>query len=483
MGHGHHIEIKQESFTVPAKGKQFAIILMIVGLILTGIGIATIDKSGKSEHNATTTEATHGKDNHGNGHEAPASHAEGHDNHLTANSPAHTVEHAEEHGNVDTEKFGPRMEYKEENKPWITKIWANLLVAGYFFTMVSLCALFWYAVQYAANAGWSVAIKRVPEAMYTFIPIAFGVLMIAVLLGKNDIYHWVHYEHLHLKPGQPGYDPILAGKSAFLNTGLLFGLPIILVTVWVLIGRKLRKLSLQEDNATKGDTFFFKKSIRFSAAFLVVFGFTISIVAWLFIMSVDAHWYSTIFGVYNFATSWVSSIAFIALFVTYLRSQGYLGLVTQEHMHDLGKFMFAFTVFWAYIWLFQYLLIWYAAIPEEMMYYQIRFEDYKYNFLGNFVVNFVLPFAFLLMRSAKRNPKIMVAIACIMVMGHYYDVWFMVFPGVFGLNQQIGLLELGIFMLFAGLFVYWVLNQLTKRGLVAINHPFLEESVYHDVGV
>jgi len=343
--------------------------------------------------------------------------------------------------------------------------------------------LFWYAIQYAANAGWSVVIKRIPEAIYTFIPIGFVVVLIALLLGKDNIYHWAHYEHLGLNPGDAGYDRVLAGKSGFLNTAMLFVFPTVLVILWVFLGNKLRKLSLSEDSAPKGDVSYFKKSIRFSAGFLVTFGFLISILAWLFIMSVDAHWYSTIFGVYNFATSWVSAIAFIALILMYVKSQGYLSIANKEHQHDLGKFMFAFTVFWAYIWLFQYLLIWYAHIPEEMMYYQIRYENYKPFFLGNFILNFALPFLFLLMRSAKRNKWVFPAIASLMILGHYFDVWFMVMPGVFGPGVHIGLLDIGIFVFFLGLFVFWILNQLQKRGLVAINHPYLEESVYHETGV
>jgi len=500
MGHGHKIEIKQENFTVPGKAKQFAMIFMILGLILTGIGIFTLDGNESNHAEVNNTHATVTLKvpvvevvNHEDGHEASA---EGHEHSEVSegkNGHSHDMdndhgEHAAavshgEHHNVETEQFGPRMEYHAQDKPASTKIWANLLTAGYYFFMVSLCALFWYAIQYAANAGWSVSIKRVPEAIYTFFPIAFVVLIIAAFLGKDDIYHWAHYEHLGLKPGDTGYDKVLDGKSGFLNTGMLFILPTILVAIWYFLGNKMRKLSLAEDTANAGDVTFFRKTTRLSAGFLVLFGFTISIVAWLFIMSVDAHWYSTIFGVYNFATSWVSSISVILIFVLYLKSQGHLNLVNKEHQHDLGKFMFAFTVFWAYIWLFQYLLIWYAHIPEEMMYYQLRFEQYKTYFLANFVINFVLPFAFLLMRTAKRTNAVIISIGALLFVGHYFDVWFMVMPGVFGPGMHIGLLDIGIFVFFTGLFVYWVLNQLTKRGLVAVNHPYLEESVYHDTGV
>ena len=357
------------------------------------------------------------------------------------------------------------------------------MIVGYFFLMISLVSLMWYAIQYVANAGWSVGIKRVPEAIMTFMPVPFVVLMIALFLGKNDIYHWAHYEHLGLKPSDVGFDPILAGKSGFLNSTMLFVFPTVLVAIWYLLMRKLRSLSLAEDTAPKGDLSFFKTSIRFSAAYAVIFGFTMSIIAWLLIMSVDAHWYSTIFGFYNFVTHWVTMITIMAFIVAYIKKEGYLGIVNNEHMHDLGKFMFAFTVFWAYLWLSQYLLIWYAQIPEEMSYYQIRFENYKFNFLLNFFMCFCIPFLGLLMRSAKRNRYVLAIIGSIMIFGHYHDLWLMVFPGVFGSGMQFGFLELGVFLTMSGLFVYWVFTALTKRGLVAINHPFLDESVHHYVGV
>lgn len=475
MGSHHHISIEQEQFVVPQKAKTFAIVLMVIGLICTGIGLVTLPKSGATSHNEAKVE-------HATTHEqaAPA-HSNGAEAHASVGAAAH------EEGNMKSEKFGLRAEYHPHEKSAMTYVWANLLIVGYFFLIISLAALFFVAVQYIANAGWSAAIKRVPEAIYTFFPVAFIVVLVVLVIAKNDLYHWAHYEHQshaeHLKPGMPGYDSILEGKKGFLNSTMLIAFPAVLVAIWFLIGRKLRSLSVQEDVAEKGSTFFFKKSIRWSAGMAVVYGFSFSVLAWLIMMSIDAHWYSTIFGVYNFATGWVTSLTVICLFVVYLRSKGFLKIVTDEHVHDLGKFMFAFSIFWTYIWTSQYLLIWYAHIPEEMAYYQIRFENYKFNFLVNVFLNFLCPFLLLMMRNAKRNPTVLAITGFILILGHYNDVWLMVIPGVFGPGKQIGFLEIGFLTLFAGIFVYWVLIALTKRGLIAVNHPYIEESAHHDVGV
>lgn len=466
MAHGKHIEIAQEQFAVPSRAKTIAILLSVVGLVLSGIGIATMDRSDVA--------VSHGHEVHSvAGNEAAAEHHAGAEESHKAEASATDV-------NPD---FPNRAVYEKQNKPWMTRVYSSLMIVTYYLFLITLAGMFFLVVQYIANAGWSAAIKRVPEAIFTFFPVAFILLFLVILVSKNDIYHWAHYEHLHLAKGAEGYDPVLAGKSGFLNTTVLLAFPTVLALIWILIGRKLRSLSVQEDAAEKGETKFFKKSIVWSAAFALIFGFLLSVVAWLYIMSIDAHWFSTIFGVYNFATGWVSALTVICLFVIYLKSQGYLKIVSNEHVHDLGKFMFAFSIFWAYIWISQYLLIWYAHIPEEMAYYQIRYEQYKPYFMVNLALNFFTPFLILMMRNAKRNKWVLGIAGTLMLLGHYNDIWLMVMPGVYGPGMNISMLDIGLLLFFAGVFIYWVLIALTKRGLIAVNHPYIEESAHHDVGV
>ena len=503
----HAVEITKEQFTVPGKAKMLALGTLIIGAVLTIIGVFTLpadshdkhasnggvvkvatvanpqDTGAKADAAHTATVPGHGTDSAaphaaaaaGHGHDAGHGHGDAH-----AADPNLIVDNA---GHVT---LLPKPTHKDpaHAKPAMTRFWANLLVNGYFFLVISIAALFFVAVNYIANAGWSAAIKRVPEAMYTFIPVGLVAVLAVIIFARYDIYHWAHYEHLNPAKGSADYDKILAGKSGFLNSNFLIVGTILFVSIYYLFGLKLRSLSAQEDNTQKGDTSFFRKMTRFSAAFTVIYGFSISVLAWLLIMSIDAHWYSTIFGVYNFATAWVTSLTLICCFVLFLRSAGYLKIVSDEHIHDLGKFMFAFSIFWTYIWLSQLLLIWYAQIPEEVAYYYDRFNDpqFKIQFFANLVMNFIAPFLILMTRNNKRNPITLGIVAVILLIGHWNDVYLMVMPGSIGSAAQIGVLEVGMFLFFLGLFVYWVLQALTKRSLIAVNHPYIEESAYHDVG-
>lgn len=459
MSHGHDIHIHQETYQFKGKAKTFSLALLVIGLVLTVIGIFTLPKT--ETHHAEASVA-----------ESVAEHA------AEITHPGKNI-HGVDIGHADEVLYPIAQEHA---KPWYTRVYMNLLLNGYFLLLISICGLFFFALQYIANAGWATVLLRVPMAMSTIFPIGALIILAVFLIDGQNIYHWVHYEHLHLTKNDPGFDKILDNKSWFLNTktalGFLIGIPVI----WFLFGTKLRGMSYRED--TEGGMTFFNKSIRYGAAFVFIFAFSLSILSWVVNMSMDAHWYSTIFSVYNFATGWVSCIAIIILFILYLKRNGYMALVTDEHIHDLGKFMFAFSIFWAYLWLSQFLLIWYANIPEESVYYYKRWEmPFKINFFANLILNFLIPFLVLMTRNNKRNPKILTFVAIVILIGHWNDLYLMLMPGSLDKQAGIGLLEIGMTMAFVGLFIFWVLSALAKRGLVPVKHPYIEESAHHDVGV
>jgi hypothetical protein len=459
MGHHYITEIRDEKFEFTTKSRIIVTVVFIVGLILAAIGAMNVKSNW--DHTAKDAHASHA--------EAPAAHDGGH----AAAAPAEDAHAKDAHA-------GGGAHHHE--KSWVTRVWANFVMNSYYFMLFSVGALFFIAVNYAANSGWSTLLKRVAEAVSGYLPVAFITIGAVVLFGKGEIYHWYQYLSQGLKEGQDGYDAILAGKTWFLNNNFFtFGV-IIIIGLWILFRTLLRRASLKEDN--EGGMIQYLKSIRLSAAFLVIFAFSFSILSWMIMMSIDAHWFSTIFSVYNFAIAFVTGLTVLMFFTLYLKSKGYLEIVSDEVIHDLGKFMFAFSIFWAYIWLAQFLLIWYANLPEEVVYYDARLtEQFKPLFLTNVVMNFALPFLILMMRNAKRNPKVLLVAGSIILLGHWLDMYLMVMPGTLGDKSGFGLLEIGMTIAFAGLFIYVVLQGLSKANLIAKNHPFLLESANHDVGV
>jgi Ni/Fe-hydrogenase subunit HybB-like protein len=197
-------------------------------------------------------------------------------------------------------------------------------------------------------------------------------------------------------------------------------------------------------------------------------------------MSIDAHWYSTMYSWYTFASTFVSGMSLIALFVVYLKNNDYLEDTTDEQLHDLGKFMFAFSVFWTYLWYSQFMLIWYANIPEETTYFKPRMQGpYRGVFFLNLIVNFILPFLLLMRRGSKRNYTTITFVAVLIILGHWIDFFQMVMPGSMGEHYSLGWFEFGILALYAGLIMHFVGKGLSSRPLVPKYHPFLKESIIH----
>jgi hypothetical protein len=361
-----------------------------------------------------------------------------------------------------------------------THFWAVLLQNSVFFLLIVNASMFFICATTLAMGGWQVAFRRVPEAISTLVPV-FGVLALVVFIGiifggQDHVYHWINKEHV-------AHDSILKGKSGFLNPTFFFVWTLITLGVWSGVGYKMRQLSARTDEPMDLDEAksWVRTNTVWASVFTVFFGLTVaSTIPWLWLMSIDAHWYSTMYSWYTFASTFVSGMSLIAIFVVYLKSQDYLEYVNEEHLHDLGKFMFAFSIFWTYLWYSQFMLIWYANIPEETVYFKPRMQGpYTWVFYLNLILNFVLPFLLLMRKSSKRSFTTMAYLGVLIIVGHWIDFFQMVMPGTVGEHYTLGWFEFGTLALYAGLIMLLVGRALVGKPLVAKYHPFLKESVIH----
>jgi len=382
----------------------------------------------------------------------------------------------------------------------VERTFANLLLNGYYFACVCICGIFFCAVQYVAQAGWSASILRVPQAFAKTLPVAAVILLVIIGCGigfthsgpneegKQTILPYL-YKVWALKgvttPGDPNYNAVIAGKSGYLNVLFFFIRLVIYLGSYSIIGRLLVKYSNNEDEL--GGMFNYNKSFNISVLFLLIFGFTVPLFAFDTIMSLEAHWFSTMFGWYNFAALWVSGLSVITLTIIILRENGYLEWVTEDHLHNLGQLMFGFSVFWTYLWFAQFLLTWYANLPEEAAYFYKRWEpQFKPWFWLNIIVNFLTPLLVLMSRDSKRMVKVLKVACIILICGHWLDYFQMIMPGTVGplsvWYHEIGPIEICAFIGFVGLFTFAMLTSLSKfKSLVPKKHPLLEESLHHHI--
>lgn len=436
-----------EHFEFTATAKKKLLIAIGVGAILLAIGIfglssgsALFDPALDSGHHDSTA-----------GTELVSSH-DGHDDHDSS------------HG-----------------YHWSKRIKAVLWHTNIYFIGIAIVGLFFYSIQLVTWAGWSALVKRVFLSLGSFVPVAGVLLVVYFLLFKHDIFHWTHDGIM--EEGRDNYDKIIAGKSWYLTETFVLVRTIIYIAGWVLFGWFLTKEARLQDES--GDLLHHNRGINIAGGFIVFFGVSSSMCSWDWIMSIDTHWFSTMFGWYVFSSWFVSGLAVMTLIIIELKKAGYLEKVNENHIHDMGKFVFAFSIFWTYIWFAQFILYWYSNIPEEGIWF---IERMWYNngvylpmFIINLVINFVFPFFFLMTRDAKRQ-SVWLKVACIaVIIGHWFDTYLMVAPGILkehgGLNFGTIFIEGGIALIYVGLFGYVVLRNLSKLPLIAKNDPMLEESI------
>ncbi len=360
--------------------------------------------------------------------------------------------------------------------------WGTLLYNSIFFLLTCNACMFFICATTLAMGGWQMTFHRITEAISSLVPI-FGTIAVAlmfflVLTDKSYIYHWADSKEVQ-------GSEILKGKSGFLNPVFFIIWTLLTVGIWSLLGARMRKMSSEADDPSlkdqqNGKSFIWRNTVT-AGMFIVWFALTVgSVTPWLWMMSLDAEWYSTMYSWYTFASSFVAGMSLVAIWVIYLKNKGYLEYTNEEHLHDIGKFMFAFSIFWIYLWFSQYMLIWYSNQPEETIYFKSRVQgDFKGVFFLNIIINFVCPILILMKRSAKRNYTLMTFMAVLILFGHWIDFYQMVMGSVSKNENTLSWLDFGIAALYVGMIIFFVGRSLVKKPLIAKYHPFMKESIIH----
>lgn len=364
------------------------------------------------------------------------------------------------------------------------RLWLNWLVGQNYLLSLALGAMFFIAISYVTKAGWHTVVRRVPEAMGATLPVA-ALLTVPLLFVLPSIYDWAatpaadvaaHTAHVgeavaHAAPANAD-----TSKATWLSTPFFIVRLVIYFAVWSFLTMLILRESRRQDD--DGNVAHTHRNVAHSALFLVAFGVTFSIASFDLIMSLESHWFSTIFGVYCFAGAFLSALAVMTLLVINLRRWGVLPHVKPDHLHNLGKLVFAFSTFWAYIWFSQYMLIWYSNIPEETSYYLTRAgENWELLFLANLAVNWIIPFLVLLPRPAKRNETLL-AYVCVLVIGaQWLDRYLMVMPAHNPGGAVFGLLEIGLMIGAVGAFALAFFHAFGRHATMPVNDPYLDESL------
>jgi hypothetical protein len=390
--------------------------------------------------------------------------------------------------------------------------WTNLLHNSVFFLGISFVTLFLYSASTTAWGGWFVGFKRVWEAMFGNMLLFGGIFLVLIVggtvFGFHHLYHWA-------EPGVVENDTILKGKAGFLNKTTYGIASLVIIGIWAFFASKLRGLSLQEDR--DGGLEAYDKIKYWAAAFMPVGAATSAFAIWWWLMSLDAHWFSTMYAWQGTSSFLVSAVAITVLTLIFLKKVGYMEHISEDHLHDLGKYMFAFSVFWTYLWFSQFMLIWYCNNGEETVYFKTRLDHFPALFYGNLLVNFVAPFFILLKNDNKRRFGVLTFAACLLLFGHWMDFFQMIKPAIWeslefghahvaaaaegahegakatheaaehtGYTYNMGfrfpgLVELGTFVGFASLYLFGMFRNLAAASMVPANDPYMEESAHHHV--
>jgi len=373
------------------------------------------------------------------------------------------------------------------DKGQATRFWANYLLCNFYFLAFSMIAVAWIAIKYLAKASWATVLKRIPEAMSGYMIIGIIAMIVffvvsmfpigGVKYGMFSIYSWVHLENPDILNNS-----VLKTQRPLMNFWMFIVVSLFLLGMYWWARQRIRRASLAED--TEGGLVNYYKQMRVSEWFMPFFGVTFCVLGFMWLMSLEPKWYSTMFSVNVFIGGFVSTMSTIVLIAVILKKNNYMSYVNGNHFHDLGKMIFGFSIFWVYTWLAQFLLIWYANMSVETIYFLKRMHGaWLVLFWCNLTINFFMPFLALMMRQSKRQYNYLVVIVIMLLCGRYIDWYLIVMPGSAGQAGQagFGFYEIGFFMFFSSMFCYTVASQLAKANLIPMQHPFVEESVHHSI--
>jgi hypothetical protein len=350
------------------------------------------------------------------------------------------------------------------------RAWANYLLNNVYFISLAVGAVLFLSIQRVTHSGWSAGFIRVPEAMGAYIPVA-AILFLALIPGAGSLYHWA-------QPGAAEHDVIIGHKAAYLNLPFWVIRMVVFFGLWILMTWLLRRVSEKEDRA--GGLDLFRKAEHYAKIyiFIVIISFSFAMIDW--VMSVDVHWYSTLFALKNFVAAFHHASIIIAFIVLLMHQRGYFPFLNKYHVGDFSRYIFILCIIWGYFWFAEFMLIWYGNIPEETVYFlpRVKGEGYRFFFFANIFINWFLPFTLLMPRAAARNMTFVKILIPFLIVGQFIDLYLQIFPGTVG-EQVLGFQEIGTFIGFAGLFMLVTGRALSRSNLYPVNHPYLEECRNH----
>ncbi len=349
------------------------------------------------------------------------------------------------------------------------RTWSNVLLNNMYFLTISIGAMLFYSIQYITGSSWSAMIQRVPLSLGAFVPPAM-ILMLFLYFGLGQIYEWAH-------PGITGTDKLIAHKAPFLNVPFYMVRIIIYFGLWIPLVLLLRQYALRED--VEGGSTPYAKSKHFAKVFIFIAALFFSMASIDWIMTLDPHWYSTLFGFRAMVTSIYFGVAVIVLMLFILKKWGYFPNLGAAHRNDLARYLFRFSIVFGYLWFMQFLIIWYANIPELTVYYSPRLlGPFKYLFYAELFMNFAIPFVVLMSDDIGRKQPVLTGISVLLVVGLWVSLYVQIMPANFD-KPVFGFIEAGMWLGYAGLFLFLAFTALGRTYLIPKNHPMLQNSIDH----